>query len=88
MILAGVDLNATSPTAERVLRLTGSRSRRVRRPLPQNHPIQRCPDITLANWLLDKWQPTVPLDGGPARTIGYFDELTSASRRDTSASIA
>jgi UDP-glucuronate decarboxylase len=74
--------------AERVLRLTGSRSRRVHRPLPQDDPMQRCPDITLANRMLDKWQPTVPLNGGPARTIGYFDELTSASRRDASASIA
>ena len=60
--------------AERVVRLTGSRSRIVHRPLPQDDPMQRCPDITLARRLLD-WKPTVALDDGLGRTISYFDRL-------------
>jgi UDP-glucuronate decarboxylase len=46
--------------AERVIAMTGSASRLVFRPLPQDDPLQRCPDIGLAKHLLD-WQPTVPL---------------------------
>ena len=60
--------------AERIVALTGSRSRLVRRPLPQDDPMQRCPDITLARQTLD-WAPTVPLDEGLGRTIAYFDAL-------------
>ncbi len=60
--------------AERIIRLTGSRSRLVHRPLPQDDPLQRCPDIGLASTLLG-WQPRVALDDGLARTIAYFDKL-------------
>jgi UDP-glucuronate decarboxylase len=60
--------------AERIIRLTGSRSRLVHRPLPQDDPMQRCPDIGLASALLG-WQPRVALDEGLARTIAYFDRL-------------
>ena len=60
--------------AERVIRLTGSRSHIVHRPLPQDDPMQRCPDITLARELLD-WAPSVALEDGLARTIAYFDAL-------------
>ncbi len=42
--------------AERVIALTGSRSRIVYRPLPQDDPMQRCPDITLAERVLG-WEP-------------------------------
>lgn len=59
--------------ADRILRLTSSRSRLVYRPLPQDDPMQRCPDISLARRLLD-WQPTVDLDEGLSRTIAYFDQ--------------
>ena len=65
--------------AERVLRLTRSASRIVYRPLPQDDPLQRCPDIGLAERLL-QWRPQVPLDDGLARTIAYFDRLLSARR--------
>ena len=61
--------------AETVLRLTGSRSRIVDRPLPQDDPMQRCPDITLAGQLLNGWAPTVQLEDGLRRTIGYFEQL-------------
>jgi UDP-glucuronate decarboxylase len=60
--------------AERVIRLTGSRSRIVDRPLPQDDPLQRCPDITLARRLLG-WAPTVQLDDGRRQTIAYFERL-------------
>jgi UDP-glucuronate decarboxylase len=57
--------------AERIIRLTGAKSTIVYQPLPQDDPTQRCPDITLARTLLG-WQPTVALDDGLQRTIGYF----------------
>ena len=65
--------------AERVIALTGSRSRIVYRPLPQDDPTQRCPDITLAKRLL-AWEPVVPIDEGLTKTIVYFDELLAKSR--------
>ena len=68
--------------AETVIRLTGSRSRLVRQPLPADDPVQRCPDITRARAVLD-WQPTVALEEGLGRTIGYFErQLTRAGRPD------
>jgi UDP-glucuronate decarboxylase len=60
--------------AERVIAMTGSASRLVFRPLPQDDPLQRCPDIGLAKHLLD-WQPTVPLEEGLRRTIAYFRDM-------------
>jgi UDP-glucuronate decarboxylase len=60
--------------AEKVLELTGSRSEIVRRPLPENDPMQRRPDISRAKALLD-WAPTIPLETGLQRTIAYFDDL-------------
>lgn len=60
--------------AERVLELTGSSSRLVFHPLPQDDPQQRQPDITQAKQLLD-WQPTIMLDQGLEKTINYFDAL-------------
>ena len=65
--------------AERVLALTASPSRIVFRPLPQDDPMQRCPDITRARELLG-WTPTVGLDDGLRRTIDYFDRLLKAGR--------
>jgi UDP-glucuronate decarboxylase len=57
--------------AERTIALTGSRSRIVHRPLPQDDPVQRCPDISLARSTLN-WTPTVELDAGLRDTIAYF----------------
>ena len=62
--------------AETVIRLVGSRSRLVLRPLPADDPVQRCPDIARARALLD-WQPTVALEDGLQRTIAYFDATLS-----------
>ncbi len=62
--------------AEKVIEMTGSRARIVHRPLPQDDPRQRRPDISLAQELLN-WQPKVMLAEGLQRTIAYFDELQS-----------
>lgn len=62
--------------AERVLALTGSASALIFRPLPQDDPQQRQPDISLAKQLLG-WQPAVTLDQGLKKTIEYFDKLLS-----------
>jgi UDP-glucuronate decarboxylase len=60
--------------AQLVIRLTGARSRIVSRPLPQDDPRQRKPDITLARTHLG-WEPKVELEEGIGRTIAYFKEL-------------
>ncbi|MBR4825064.1 MAG: NAD-dependent epimerase/dehydratase family protein, partial [Spirochaetaceae bacterium] len=57
--------------AEKVLRFTGSKSKLVFKPLPQDDPKQRKPDIAKAKQVLD-WQPKVPLDDGLKETIEYF----------------
>jgi UDP-glucuronate decarboxylase len=64
--------------AEKVLHLTGSRSRLVFAPLPADDPAQRQPDIARARELLD-WRPTVPLDEGLGRTVAYFRDLLRRS---------
>ncbi len=60
--------------AERVLRLSGSRSRIVHQPLPPDDPKVRRPDIGLARQALG-WQPQVSLDDGLRETIAYFRAL-------------
>jgi nucleoside-diphosphate-sugar epimerase len=57
--------------AELVLELTGSRAPIDYRPLPQDDPRQRCPQIDLAKSVLG-WEPVVPLREGLRRTIPYF----------------
>lgn len=63
--------------AQTVIELTGTRSRIVHKPLPQDDPKQRKPDITLAKKHLD-WEPKVPLHEGLVPTIGYFESLVKA----------
>ena len=57
--------------AQEIIKATGSRSRIVHRPLPQDDPKQRRPDITRARARL-KWEPTVSLSEGLTSTIEYF----------------
>ena len=57
--------------AREVVRLTGSASQVVVRPLPQDDPVQRCPDIGYARDVLG-WEPVVPLKVGLPRVIAYF----------------
>jgi dTDP-glucose 4,6-dehydratase len=57
--------------AREIIRVTGSRSRIVFQPLPQDDPKQRRPDITRANkWL--QWSPQVPLAQGLQQTVAFF----------------
>ncbi len=60
--------------AELTLRLTGSRSKLVNKPLPQDDPRQRRPDISRAKATLG-WEPGVQLEAGLGRTIAYFRKL-------------
>jgi UDP-glucuronate decarboxylase len=64
--------------AHEVIRLTGSKSRLVHRPLPADDPKQRRPDIKLAQTML-KWNPTVALAQGLETTIGYFRGLSAGT---------
>src|SRR3990170_1387395 len=57
--------------ARTIIRMTGSQSRIVYRPLPTDDPKVRQPDITRARTLL-RWEPKVPLEEGLTRTIDYF----------------
>ncbi len=66
--------------AQRVIDLTGSGSRIVHKPLPEDDPRQRRPDISLAQAQLG-WEPKVALDEGLRRTIPYFEELLATLPR-------
>ncbi|HYS46951.1 MAG TPA: NAD-dependent epimerase/dehydratase family protein, partial [Rhizomicrobium sp.] len=59
--------------AQRIIALTGSASSIVMRPLPQDDPRQRNPDISKARSVLN-WKPKVPLEKGLERTIRYFEQ--------------
>lgn len=61
--------------AEKVIELTGSKSRIVFRPLPGDDPKQRKPDITLAKEKLGGWEPKVQLEEGLIKTIEYFKQF-------------
>ncbi len=60
--------------AKKVIDLTGSKSEIIYQPLPQDDPLQRKPDITLAKKVLD-WEPKIKLEEGLKKTIAYFDQL-------------
>ena len=70
--------------AERVIDMVGSRSRVVLLPLPQDDPLQRRPDITLAGKALG-WKPTVELETGLQSTVAYFRDLLAQQTEDTPA---
>ncbi len=68
--------------AQKITTMTGSKSRIIHVPLPQDDPVRRKPDITRAKKSLG-WEPTVPLERGLAETIGYFEKLlTNPSASD------
>jgi UDP-glucuronate decarboxylase len=67
--------------ADMVIEMTGSRSKIVNKPLPEDDPRHRRPDISLANQLLD-WRPTVQLRHGLAKTIEYFEALLKNDQND------
>ena len=60
--------------AQLVIDITGSNSKIIRRPLPEDDPRQRCPDISLARRDLG-WEPTITLAEGLLKTTRYFDDV-------------
>ncbi|MCJ7618214.1 MAG: SDR family NAD-dependent epimerase/dehydratase, partial [Desulfobacterales bacterium] len=60
--------------AKKITEITGSKSKIVFRPLPQDDPLQRQPDISLAKEKLE-WQPVIKLDEGLKKTVEYFDKI-------------
>ncbi len=60
--------------ADKIITLTGAKSTIVYKPLPQDDPLQRKPDITLAREKLE-WNPVTDLENGLQRTIDYFNNL-------------
>jgi len=61
--------------AEKIIKMTNSKSKIIHRPLPEDDPVQRRPDISLAKKELGSWTPKVSLDEGLERTIHYFKQL-------------
>jgi UDP-glucuronate decarboxylase len=72
--------------AQLVIDLTGSPSKLIFHPLPQDDPRQRCPDISKARELLG-WKPTVALRDGLLKTISYFDLLLKHEKSSSSPAI-
>jgi UDP-glucuronate decarboxylase len=67
-----------------VIELTGSKSQLVNKPLPQDDPRQRQPNISLACEKLG-WEPKTQLREGLTKTIAYFDDLLRHNNHTTSA---
>ncbi|MEO2147599.1 MAG: UDP-glucuronic acid decarboxylase family protein [Flavobacteriaceae bacterium] len=67
--------------AKNILKITGSKSKLIFNPLPQDDPKQRQPDITLAYNKLDNWKPVVELDEGLKKTIKYFEDIMIKSKK-------
>ncbi len=65
--------------AQKVLKITGSKSKLIHKPLPVDDPTQRCPDISLAKKTLG-WQPRIQLDEGLEKTVAYFDKLLAGEK--------
>jgi dTDP-glucose 4,6-dehydratase len=63
--------------AERIVKMTGAKVPIIFKPLPQDDPKQRCPDITKAKRIL-KWEPRVELEEGLKSTLAYFREQVDA----------
>ncbi len=71
--LGNADEFTVEELAEKVIELTGSKSEIIFKPLPQDDPLQRQPDISLAKEILG-WQPKIALDRGLVKTIEYFQK--------------
>jgi UDP-glucuronate decarboxylase len=69
--------------AQKIVALSGSRSKLTFRPLPQDDPVRRKPDIRRAGERLD-WSPTTALDDGLRRTVEYFGSIDVESYRPPS----
>jgi UDP-glucuronate decarboxylase len=61
--------------AEKVLKITGSKSKIIFKPLPEDDPLQRRPDISLAKKTLNGWEPKVGIDEGLKKVVNYFESV-------------
>jgi len=77
--LGNPDEISVGELAEKVIALTGSKSKITYQSLPTDDPTQRCPDISLARRLLG-WKPKISLEGGLKKTIDYFEKLVAEKR--------
>jgi UDP-glucuronate decarboxylase len=66
--------------AEKIIKLTKSSSKIIRKPLPPDDPVRRCPDISLAKEKLG-WQPKIGLEEGLLKTIAYFRERLDLKKK-------
>ena len=66
--------------ANKVIELTGAKSRIVKMPLPADDPKQRRPDISVAQKELGGWAPQTQLEEGLKKTIAYFDQILTESK--------
>jgi len=68
--------------AEKVIEMTKSSSKLIYKSLPENDPVRRQPDITLAKKILG-WEPSIELEEGLTHTINYFSDVPSSHKSDT-----
>jgi UDP-glucuronate decarboxylase len=68
--------------AETIIELTSSSSKIVFLPLPEDDPMQRRPDISLAKSRLNGWEPSIQLKEGLVKTINYFEQLIKNDELD------
>ncbi len=66
--------------AEKIIALSGSKSKLIQEPLPEDDPTRRKPDITLAKKHL-QWEPTIPLEEGLRKTIDWFQGINVSDYR-------
>jgi UDP-glucuronate decarboxylase len=68
--------------AEKIIEMTQSTAKLIYKSLPENDPVRRQPDITLAKKILG-WEPSIELEEGLTHTINYFSEIPSSQALDT-----
>ena len=66
--------------ASEIIRLTNSSSKIIFKPLPEDDPMQRKPDISLAKEILNDWKPVIGLEEGLTKVIAYFDKVLATEK--------
>ncbi len=67
--------------AQKVIEITGAKSKIIFKPLPSDDPLQRQPDISLAKEKLNGWKPEIQLEEGLKKTIDYFASTLNITRK-------
>ena len=75
-------ITSAKELAEKVIKMTQSTSQLIYKPLPENDPVRRQPDITLAKKILG-WEPSIELEEGLDHTIKYFSDIPSLQELDS-----